>query len=236
MSNLLEIEKLNVSYRTEGGLVPVLHEVGLTIAPGECVGLIGESGSGKTTLSDAVLRILPYKNGQGRNITYIPQDPNTSLDPLSPLVRNFEEILATNPRSRISVHSDRRTVKILEKMGHMTHGIDLQSFPHQLSGGMRQRVLIGLALQPVPDLIIADEPTSNLDVTLERKILEIFEELKKHFGLSFLLTTHNLALARYFCDRIYVLYQGRIVESGTTEEVFSFPKDAYTATLIDGMM
>lgn len=255
MNPLLEIKKLSVVYKTMRVEHPVLRDVSLTVNPGECVGLIGESGSGKSTLTEAILKTLPFKNGRitqgeiffkgthlahdelefiGNNIAYIPQDPGNSLDPLFPVITNFTEILAEKKRSHLKVGSSREDVKIQEKMGWMIHGIDLGCYPHELSGGMKQRVLIGLALQSVPELIIADEPTSNLDVTLERQIIEIFRDIKESQHVAFLLATHNLAIAQYFCDRIYVLYQGTIVEEGPAHQIFKHPKHEYTKSLVEG--
>lgn len=256
MSHLIEVNTLNAVYNTGGKKSSVLQGINLYVDEGESVGLIGESGSGKSTLAEILLNTLSYKGGEvvcgealyqgvplktpgigviGKDIAYIPQDPNTSLDPLCPLVRNFEEIRKQNKQSHLTVTTDRRTVKILEKMGYLVHGIDLISYPHQLSGGMRQRILIALALQTIPKLIIADEPTSNLDVTLERKIIQVLKELKEEQNVSFLITTHNLQLARYFCDRLYVIRDGTIVESGLTEAVFHHPEHEYTQQLIENL-
>ena len=253
MKPMLTIKNISAAYKTGGTEKKVLHDISLCVKRGERVGIIGESGSGKTTLSDLVLNVLPFKNGcitggtvefEGRNlctdkdaiigdrITYIPQDPASSLDPLFPVSTSFKEIIRLRKKGITEEEVMNVAVRALEEV-HLSGGVTiLNSCPHELSGGMKQRGLIALSLISRPSLIIADEPTSNLDVTTEAAIIELFEEIYRNNQCSFFFTTHDLQLVRRFCDRIYVFYEGRIVEEGRTEEIFSSARHPYTRTLL----
>ncbi|MBU1862540.1 MAG: ABC transporter ATP-binding protein [Candidatus Omnitrophica bacterium] len=255
MNHLLDVENISVAYVSNGKQQTVLEDVSLYIAEGESVGIIGESGSGKTTLSDTILNSISFKNGTvlggnisyrghdllsntkpiGRQITYIPQDPASSLDPLFPIRTNFKEIIKTHMRDSSYKKIDNVINDALTKVHLSSEALNIHSYPHQLSGGMQQRILIALALLSNPELIIADEPTSNLDVTTEREIIRLFEEIRTGHGASFLLTTHNLSLAKCFCDRLYVFFMGNVVEMAQTDELFSNPQHPYTKALIDAM-
>ncbi|PJI93681.1 dipeptide ABC transporter ATP-binding protein [Luteimicrobium subarcticum] len=246
---LLRVDGLTVGYGRE----PVVHDVGLTVSRGETVALIGESGSGKSTVARAVLRLLPrgawaqgsvtlaghdalglseaqFRRLRGRVVGFVPQDPASSLNPVRTIGAQADEA------ARLLDLPDRaaRRARVLEVLARV--GLDdpervHASYPHQLSGGMLQRVLIALAVLPGPDLLVADEPTSALDVTVQQRILDLLAELQDSLGLGILLITHDLALAAERADRLAVLRDGRVQESGPSRQVLLEPASEYARTL-----
>ena len=251
----LEIEALSVTYRTARGRVDAVRDVNLSVSAGETVAIVGESGSGKSTAVHAVIRLLPgaadiasgairfdeidlatapnavLRSVRGRRIGFVPQDPTVSLNPVQRIGTQVAEVL------RVHGLADRRdaaerAVQALERAGLPDAALRARQYPHELSGGMRQRVLIAIAIAADPQLIIADEPTSALDVTVQRQILDHLDELKRERGASLLLITHDLGVAADRADRIVVMSQGRIVEEGTPEQVLRAPKHPYTRRLI----
>jgi peptide/nickel transport system ATP-binding protein len=252
---LLEIEGLSVAYRTSRGRVDAVRGVSLSVAPGETVAIVGESGSGKSTTVHAIIRLLPgaaeiasgairfggtdlatapsaaLRAVRGRRTGFVPQDPTVSLNPVQRIGTQVAEVL------RVHGLADRqdaaeRAVQALERAGLPDAALRARQYPHELSGGMRQRVLIAIAIAADPQLIIADEPTSALDVTVQRQILDHLDELKRERGASLLLITHDLGVAADRADRIVVMSQGRIVEEGTPEQVLLAPEHPYTRQLI----
>ncbi|MDQ0649362.1 peptide/nickel transport system ATP-binding protein [Microbacterium natoriense] len=252
---LLEIDSLSVAYRTPRGSIDAVREVNLSIGEGETVAVVGESGSGKSTTVHAIIRLLPdaaritrgsirfegadlaRASGsalhavRGRRIGFVPQDPTVSLNPVQRIGVQVAEVL------RVHGLADRRSsarlaVEALERAGLPDAAVRAQQYPHELSGGMRQRVLIAIAIIADPRLIIADEPTSALDVTVQRQILDHLDELKRERGSSLLLITHDLGVAGDRADRIVVMSQGEIVEQGTPEQVLLTPQHPYTRQLI----
>ncbi|MCD5344847.1 ABC transporter ATP-binding protein [Agromyces sp. S2-1-8] len=252
---LLSIEHLDVGYRTRDGVRPVVHDVSLDVQPGEVVALVGESGSGKTTTSSAVLGLLPeggralggairlsgtdiagwsdrrLESVRGARIGYIPQDPVSSLNPVRPIGVQLAETF------RIHGRGDRRSIRgrvleLLERVGLDDPALRAKQYPHELSGGMRQRVLIANAVALSPELVIADEPTSALDVTVQRRILDLIDELRREHGTAVLLVTHDLGVAAERAERIVVMQHGRIVEQGATEAVLDAPGESYTRRLL----
>jgi len=253
-NKIIDVKRLTAGYYQNSVFLPVITEVDCYVNSGEVVGLIGESGSGKTTCIDALLGILPYKNGQiqegqlqwvrsgadiwtvvGREITYIPQDPNASLDPFFSIRTHFYEIIQTVTALKKSSEIKAYINQLLNSVELDPDVFNTNSFPHQLSGGMKQRILIALALISDPKLIIADEPTSNLDVTTEKSIIDLFLKIIRQKKTSLLITTHNLRVAKRICDRLYVLREGKVVEAGTTDAIFTNPQHEYTRTLIASM-
>jgi peptide/nickel transport system ATP-binding protein len=252
---VLRIEDLWVDYRTAAGTLPAVNGVGLTVAAGEVVAVVGESGSGKSTLAHAAIGLLP-ENGRttggrvqlgdqeltglsekqlrtvrGRRIGLVPQDPTISLNPVRRVGEQVAEVL------RVHGLADRRSARVaavdlLGRAGLPDPAVRAGQYPHELSGGMRQRVLIAIAIAAEPELIIADEPTSALDVTVQRRILDHLEELTRSAGTAMLLITHDLGVAADRADRLVVMSGGRIVEHGPTREVLADPQDPYTRTLI----
>lgn len=255
MSALLDLEHLDVAYRTPAGPLHVVHDVSFSVEAGQVVALVGESGSGKTTTSGAVLGLLPsgghiaggavrlsgvdlsgwsdrrLESVRGARIGYIPQDPVSSLNPVRPIGVQLADTF------RIHRRGDRRAVRasvldLLERVGLDDPVLRARQYPHQLSGGMRQRVLIANAVALQPELIIADEPTSALDVTVQRRILDLIDELRREHGTAVLLVTHDLGVAAERAERIVVMQHGRVVEQGDTGSMLGAPAEAYTRRLL----
>jgi peptide/nickel transport system ATP-binding protein len=248
---LLSVADLSVDY----GTVPAVVGVGFDVGPGQVVALVGESGSGKTTTALAVAGLLPpsavvrsgrilYEGGElltrsesdlramrGRTIGFVPQDPGVSLDPTQRVGRQVAEALEVHGLAN-RPESDRRAVQLLLATGLSDPARRAQQYPHQLSGGMRQRVLIAMALACEPRLVIADEPTSALDVTVQRQVLDLLDQLRAEHSTAVLLVTHDLAVAADRADRIVVMSGGRVVENGPVAQVLSDPQHAYTQRLL----
>ncbi|WZH37911.1 MAG: ABC transporter ATP-binding protein [Microbacterium enclense] len=253
--SLLDIDGLAVAYRTPRGEIEAVREVSLSVAAGETVAIVGESGSGKSTTVHAIIRLLPtaarvsagtvrfegrdlvaasdreLRAVRGRRIGFVPQDPTVSLNPVVRIGDQVAEVL------RVHGLADRRTafdraIEALERAGLPDAAVRARQYPHELSGGMRQRVLIAIAIIGDPPLIIADEPTSALDVTVQRQILDHLDALKRERGASLLLITHDLGVAADRADRIVVMTDGRIVEQGTPVHVLGSPRHPYTRRLI----
>jgi peptide/nickel transport system ATP-binding protein len=252
---LLVVEGLRVSYRTAAGTVAAVYGADLTVARGEVVAVVGESGSGKSTLAHAIIGLLP-ENGlieagrvrlggreltglgekplraiRGRRIGLIPQDPTIALNPVKKIGVQVAEVLRTHrltDRRRAQLDA----VELLGRAGLPDPEVQARRYPHTLSGGMRQRVLIAIAIAAGPDLLIADEPTSALDVTVQRQILDQLAHLTRESGTSVLLITHDLGVAADRADRLVVMNGGHIVEHGPVQQVLRYPAEAYTRTLI----
>ena len=252
---LLSIEDLVVSYATGAGRTEVVHGVSLDVRAGEVVALVGESGSGKTTIGQSVIGLLP-ENGRiergivrlngtpisewsekrldalrGARISLVPQDPGNSLNPVRTIGAQVGEIFRIHGH-RDNAEIDRRALELLERVGLSDPALRATQYPHELSGGMRQRVLIAIAVALKPDLIIADEPTSALDVTVQRRILDLIDDLRAETGTAVLLVTHDLGIAADRADRVVVLQHGRIQEQGAARDVLGRPGHAYTRQLL----
>jgi len=254
--NLLEVRDLSVAFRQGGKTTTAVDHVSFSIKKGETLALVGESGSGKSVSALSILKLLPYppaehpsgevyfkgkellrsdetelRKVRGNDITIIFQEPMTSLNPLHTVERQISEILEVH--QRVTGAKARQTViELLTKVGIRDTETRLQDFPHQLSGGQRQRVMIAMALANKPDLLIADEPTTALDVTVQAQILKLLKELQAEYGMAMLLITHDLGIVRRMADHVCVMQHGRIVEAGPTERIFSDPQDAYTRMLL----
>ena len=276
---LLSVRALEVSFATDRGPARVLDGISLDIAPGEVVGLVGESGCGKTTLARAILGVLPVgaariHAGQivfqgrdllredpgivndrvrGRAITFIPQDPFSSFNPVFSVGTQLMDLMTwKSPRRqdgdgrpwpallhgypRARYRADRESVlDVLRAAQIVEPERALRRLPHEFSGGQRQRLMIAMALLPRPDLIIADEPTTALDVTIQAQILRLLRELVKDRGVSVLFTTHDLGTAHEICDRIVVMYAGQEMESAPTDAFFRRPAHPYTRRLLESL-
>ena len=255
MTALLELEGLDVAYGTSAGAHRVVHDVSFDVQPGEVVALVGESGSGKTTTSSAVLGLLPsggrvergairlsgtdiagwsdrrLQGVRGARIGYIPQDPVSSLNPVRPIgVQLADTFRIHGQRDRRDIRN--RVLELLERVGLDDPALRARQYPHELSGGMRQRVLIAIAVALEPELVIADEPTSALDVTVQRRILDLIDDLRREHGTAVLLVTHDLGVAAERAERIVVMQHGRIVEHGPTAALLDAPAEAYTRRLV----
>ena len=253
---LLEVTDLSVEFRQGQQVTRAVDKVSFSIAKGETLALVGESGSGKSVSALSILKLLPYpaarhpsgsvkfkgeelldaderdlRRVRGNDITMVFQEPMTSLNPLHTVAQQLDEILELH--SPLTVKQRRaRSIEMLKKVGVREAESRLEAYPHQLSGGQRQRVMIAMALANNPDLLIADEPTTALDVTVQAQILELLRELKEELGMALLLITHDLGIVRHMADRVCVMQGGRIVEAGVTEEVFARPQHAYTRQLL----
>jgi peptide/nickel transport system ATP-binding protein len=252
---VLEISNLAVGYRGNEGFQRVVHEVSLLVRPGEVVALVGESGSGKTTTAQAVIGLLA-ENGRleagavrlngtdiagwsqkqldtirGTKISLIPQDPTSSLNPVKTIGAQVAEVLQIH-RQGSRAEIDARVIELLARVGLSQPELRVRQYPHELSGGMRQRVLIAIAIALRPALIIADEPTSALDVTVQKRILDLIDELRREYGTAVLLVTHDLGVAADRANHIVVLKGGRIQEQGPTAEVLASTRSEYTRKLL----
>ncbi|MBM7773907.1 peptide/nickel transport system permease protein [Actinokineospora baliensis] len=256
----LRIDNLRVGYPApDGGVKEVVRGVSLDAGPGEVLGIVGESGSGKTQTMFAVLDLLPiggtavadgiHLNGKeigklpaleraallGRSIGYVPQEPMTNLDPSYTIERQLVEPLR-QVQGLSKAEARKRAREVLVRVGITDVDRVLRSYPHQISGGMAQRVLIAGAVSGRPSLLVADEPTTALDVTVQAEVLELLRELQQEYGMALVIVTHNFGVVADICDRVVVMKDGRIVETGTVEQIFRSPADPYTAELIDASL
>ena len=252
--NILEIENLDVHFPIHIGTVRAVENVNLVLKKGEVMGLVGESGCGKSTLGFSILRLLrppgiiaggqiryhgddistmPEKkllDLRGKKISMIFQDPLTSLNPLFRVGDQFVETIRTHEKSVSKKEAIERAGDMLKRLGIAPER--LHEYPHQMSGGMRQRIMIGIALVLNPDLLIADEPTTSLDVIVEAQFLDLLNELRQQFNLTIMLISHNLGIVAQMADRITVMYGGCVAETGKSENVFAAPKHPYTQGLL----
>ena len=249
---ILEVDNLSVAF----GGVKAVDRISFLIERGETVALVGESGSGKSVTALSVLQLLPYpaashpegsvkvdgeemigaseealRDVRGSKVTMIFQEPMTSLNPLHRVEKQIGEILLVHRDIKLT-DARPRILELLKLVGLQEAEAKMRSFPHELSGGQRQRVMIAMALANEPDLLIADEPTTALDVTIQAQILTLLNELQAKLGMSMLLITHDLGIVRKMSDRVCVMTQGKIVEAGPTEKIFTHPQHAYTKHLI----
>lgn len=256
-STFLSVKDMEVVYTSAGDIVHAVNGVSFEIKKGESLGLVGETGAGKTTIARAILRILPdppaiFKGGQvildgqdlvglsedemlkirGDKIAMIFQDPMTALNPLMTVGDQILEVLMLhNSYSKEEGH--KRVIEMLEMVG--IPGERYVEYPHQFSGGMKQRVVIAMALACNPELLLADEPTTALDVTIQAQVLEMIQELKKKFNTSMILITHDLGVVAQTCDNVAVIYAGQIVEYADKMELFDHPSHPYTLGLFGSL-
>ena len=255
---LLSVQDLHTTFRTDSGEVQAVNGVSFNLNPGEILGIVGESGSGKSVTAYSVMQILAdngrIKSGhilykgedlttwsekqmshfRGKCCSIVFQDPMTSLNPVFTIGSQLGEAirLHTNRRGK---QVRERAIEMLELVGINEPEKRLKQYPHELSGGMRQRVMIAIALACEPKLLIADEPTTALDVTIQAQILELMQELRKKLGMSIIMITHDLGVVASMCEKIAVMYAGHIVEYGTTDEIFYQPGHEYTKGLINSI-
>ncbi|WP_221848729.1 ABC transporter ATP-binding protein [Bacillus sp. S/N-304-OC-R1] len=255
-NSLLQIENLHVSFHTFAGEVKAVRGVNFTVNKGEAVAIVGESGCGKSVTAKSIMKLLPtppteYKSGKilfngqnlleakepemkklrGNKISMIFQDPMSSLNPTSKIGDQLTEGLMKHKKlSRTAALQ--HAVHLLERVGIPQAKSRLNHYPHEFSGGMRQRVMIAMALACDPELIIADEPTTALDVTIQAQILNLMKRLQKETNTSIILITHDLGVVAEVCDKVIVMYAGEVVEAGTVEEIFRNPTHPYTKGLM----
>ena len=255
---LLEVKDLVIHYETDDGVVKALNGVNIQIGVGETLGLVGETGAGKTTLAKGIMGLIPNPPGKilsgevqfegqdlltigkegmmkirGRDISMIFQDPMTSLNPVLPVNEQIAEVIRTHNKQL-------KPKEALEAAGDMLELVGIPrdrggEYPHQFSGGMKQRVVIAIALACHPDVLIADEPTTALDVTIQAQVLEMMKELKKQYGTSMIMITHDLGIVADICDEVSVVYAGRVVEHGTLEDIFDHTLHPYTEGLFNSL-
>ncbi|WP_026574536.1 ABC transporter ATP-binding protein [Bacillus sp. UNC438CL73TsuS30] len=259
MEKVLEVKDLNISFHTFAGEVQAIRGVSFDLYKGETLAIVGESGSGKSVTTKSIMRLLPEHNSEikkgeilfggkdltklkdkemqkirGHDISMIFQDPMTSLNPTMKIGNQIMEPLIKH--QNMSRHDARaRAIDLLKLVGIPKPEIRINQYPHQFSGGMRQRVVIAIALACNPKVLIADEPTTALDVTIQAQILELMKDLQKKIDTSIIFITHDLGVVANVADRVAVMYGGKIVEIGTADEIFYNPKHPYTWGLISSM-
>jgi oligopeptide/dipeptide ABC transporter ATP-binding protein len=257
MSTLLEVKNLHTQFKTDDGLVRAVDDVSFKIGEKEIVGVVGESGCGKSVTQLSVMRLIrpPGKivsgeilfegddlmkyganssemcSVRGAKIAMIFQEPMTSLNPVLTIGRQLTEMLELHLKMSKS-EAKRRAIELLDLVGIPCADTRLKDYPHQLSGGMRQRAMIAMALSCNPRLVIADEPTTALDATTQAQLLELMKAMVEEFNSSLVIVTHNLGVVARYAQTIYIMYAGRIVESGSCKEVFSRPRHPYTIGLL----
>jgi ABC-type dipeptide/oligopeptide/nickel transport system ATPase component len=253
---LLEIRNLAIDFATESGTVQAVRGITFSLDEGETLAIVGESGSGKSVTGLALTRLLPeppavYRTGEillhgenvlklppralrqirGKKIAYIFQEPSTSLNPVFTIRNQIAEAIRLH---RPEVHDiDKEVIEYLDLVGIVDPAKRLHDYPHQLSGGMQQRVMIAMALSCRPELLVADEPTTALDVTIQAQIMDQMRELKQRVRMAIILITHNFGIINGIADRVAVMFRGKIVEYGETHSVLSNPQHAYTKALIE---
>lgn len=257
MSNLLEIRNLSIQYKTEDALVYAVNGLDLTLEKGSCLGLVGETGAGKTTTALGILGLLPKPQGQmtsgqilfnsidltgigdaaireirGKAISMVFQDPMTSLNPILTVGRQISEVIELHEKCSKNEAMERAR-EMLELVG--IPGDRMDEYPHQFSGGMKQRVIIAIALACNPELLIADEPTTALDVTIQAQVLELMRNLKSKFDTSTILITHDLGVVAEMCDHVAIMYGGMIMEYGTLRDIYKNTLHPYTLGLFDSI-
>lgn len=254
---LLEIENLRIRFKRHGAdPAEAVRGIDLKMNPGESIAIVGESGSGKSATALALARLLPsppalisadkmsvaghdvlhlterqLRRMRGRDIAYIFQEPTTSLNPVLTVRTQIAEALSLH-RPDVK-DQDAEIVSWLAQVGIAEPEKRLRAYPHELSGGMQQRVMIAMALSCRPQLLIADEPTTALDVTIQKQIMELLGDLRRNLGMSLILITHNLGIIQNVADRVLVMFRGQIVEQGPVQEILSAPKHPYTQALLD---
>jgi len=255
---LLEVSDLAVSFRSEGRVIEAVRGISFALDRGETLSLVGESGSGKSTAAMAIMRLLPYPvafhphgsirlHGEelieadearmaavrGCRVALVPQEPLTALNPLHMVGRQIVESIRLHRPETGRADAMARAIELMTLVGLRDAGSRLRAWPHQLSGGQRQRVMIAMALANEPDLLIADEPTTALDVTVQAQVLDLLQSLQKRLGMAMLLITHDLGIVRKMAERVCVMTEGRIVEAGRTAAIFDDPAHPYTKRLLD---
>ena len=256
---ILQIEELQVEFATRGGAVHAVDGVSLTIEPGQTLGLVGESGSGKSVTARAIMRLVPtppgrYAGGRilfegvdlltlseremqamrGGQISMVFQDPMTFLNPVYTAGEQVAEAIRVH-QGASRAEAKAQTIELFRTVGIPNAEARFSAYPHELSGGLRQRVMISMALSSHPKLLIADEPTTALDVTIQAQILDLLRHLQQEFGMSILLITHDLGVVAEMCDKVAVMYAGRIVEEADIDPLFDHPGHPYTNGLLEAI-
>jgi len=261
MEKVLEVRNLSVEYYKGGKVIQALRDASITLKRNEVLGIVGESGCGKSTLALSILKLIPEREGKivsgeilfkgeellrlsdeklvqirGERISIIFQDPFTSLNPVFRIGNQIAESLTLHRKDNLSTSQiEKEIIELLELVKIPKPKDTMWSYPHQLSGGMQQRVMIAIALSSKPEILIADEPTTALDVTIQKEILDLLTELQKKLGLSVVLITHDFGIVAQVCQRVSVMYAGSIVEEALTSEIFHIPLHPYTKGLLESL-
>ncbi|GBF10249.1 ABC transporter ATP-binding protein [Tepidibacillus sp. HK-1] len=254
-SYLLQVKQLITNFYTEDGVFSAVNDVSFSLKPGETLGIVGESGSGKSVTSLSIMGLIPKSNGKvegsilyngeeltnlsekqmrklrGNEIAMIFQEPMTSLNPVFTIGNQMVESIRLHT-SLSKKEAKKKAIDMLKRVGIPRAEEIMNEYPHQLSGGMRQRVMIAMAMSCTPSILIADEPTTALDVTIQAQILDLMRNLKKDSNTSILLITHDLGVVAEMCDRVIVMYAGKIVEEADVRTIFHYPNHPYTKGLI----
>jgi oligopeptide/dipeptide ABC transporter ATP-binding protein len=256
VGTLLEVKNLKTQFFTSAGIVRAVDGISYTVEEGETVALVGESGCGKSVSALSILRLIPWPPGKivdgeinfagrnllalsdkeirevrGKDISMVFQEPMTSLNPVLSIEQQLTETVTTHfPVTQEKARA--RALELLEMVGISDPARRLAQYPHHFSGGMRQRVMIAMALACEPKLIIADEPTTALDVTIQAQILELMKDLTKRLGVAMIIITHNLGVVARYADRVNVMYAGKIIEMGTAKDIYHHPRHPYTLALL----
>ncbi|WP_295900236.1 ABC transporter ATP-binding protein [uncultured Bdellovibrio sp.] len=256
---LLEVQNLKTGFKTDDGAFTAVDDVSFSVKKGQTLGIVGESGCGKSVTSLSVMRLIQKPGNiqsgkvlfkgkdllqlsddkmreiRGNEIAMIFQEPMTSLNPVYTIGDQIEEAILLHQKDLNKQQARERAIEMLRKVGIPAPEKRFHEYPHQLSGGMRQRVMIAMAISCNPELLIADEPTTALDVTIQAQILDLMRKLQKDFGAGMILITHDLGVVAEMCQEVAVMYAGRIVEFGTVEDIFYRPKHPYTKGLLDSI-
>lgn len=259
METILEVKNLHVSFHTYSGEVKAVRGIDFHLKKGETLAIVGESGSGKSVTAKAIMRLIPYPPGRvvhgeinyngkdllqlkekemqkmrGCEISMIFQDPMTSLNPTMTIGKQITEVIMKHQKVTRN-EAKKQAVKLLSLVGIPNSELRVHQFPHQFSGGMRQRVVIAIALACNPKVLIADEPTTALDVTIQAQILDLLKEIQSKMNTAIIMITHDLGVVANIAQRVLVMYAGKIIESGTVDEIFNYPKHPYTWGLLAAM-
>lgn len=256
MAKLLEIKNLTTSFKTDNGYAKAVNDISFDVEKGSIIGLVGESGSGKSVSSYSIIGLLPKHNSKiesgeilfegkdllkctkkemskirGKEISMIFQEPMTSLNPVYTVENQIAEVFHNHTKLK-KTEIKQKTLELLTRVGMQRAGEVMRAYPHQLSGGMRQRVMIALAIALKPKILIADEPTTALDVTIQAQILELIKKLSEEDGMSVIFISHNLGVISNICEKVIVMYSSQIVEMTDTRTLYYNPKHPYTKSLI----
>lgn len=257
---ILKVRNFSAGFLKDGTIYPAVDKVSFDLLKGETLGIVGESGCGKSVTALSIMKLLPVPSGKyiegeiffqdtnilklkpdemrairGNRIAMIFQEPMTALNPVKKIGKQISEVFELHRRDLKRKEIEKETLSLLEKVGIPDPAQRMNEYPHQLSGGMRQRVMIAIALACKPDILIADEPTTALDVTIQAQILDLIRELQRESGMSVIFITHDLGVIAELCDNVVVMYAGRIAEKAPAERLFSSPKHPYTSGLLDSI-
>jgi len=260
VNSIIEVKNLRTSFKTDAGLFYAVDDVSFDVEAGETLGIVGESGCGKSVTSLSIMGLVPNPPGKiesgeilfkgknlltlsreemqairGNQIGMIFQEPMTSLNPVFTVGNQIAESISIHNKKLSRKELREKTLTMLKLVGISSPSTRIDDYPHQLSGGMRQRIMIAMALSCNPKILIADEPTTALDVTIQAQILDLIKKLQKEFQTALILITHDLGVVAETCDKVVVMYAGRIIEQGLVEEIFNHPKHPYTKGLLNSV-